>query len=126
MSRRPASRMAGIAHAHHFASDSKARRPTDHVGARKAAPPRYVLAAPAPFATDRLVQQLSVLKEQVERNLLQISVASLVAGCAGLCWLTYNEFRSPSLVAPTAAYAMTVTDDADIGEDGSKSDSFGT
>jgi hypothetical protein len=118
--------MAGVAHAHHFASDSKVRRPTDHVGARKAAPPRYLPARPAPSATDRLVQQLIVLKEPVEQNLLQISIVLLGLGCAGWCWLTYNEFRAPGLVVPTAAYAMAVTDDAGIGEDGSNADSFAT
>jgi hypothetical protein len=67
------------------------------------------------------VPRVSTLREKVERNLLQISAALFFVGSVGWCWLVFNEFRSPVLVAP-AAYPATGKADAIVG----KSDTFGT
>jgi hypothetical protein len=70
-----------------------------------------------------LAQRTRVLRETLERNLFQISAALFFVGCVGWCWIIYNEFRSPGLIAPTAtAYAATAKVDAGVG----KSDSFGS
>jgi hypothetical protein len=68
-------------------------------------------------------RRIRVLRDRLERNLLQISVALFFIGSVGWCCLIFNEFKSSGLVEPAqAAYAITAQVDASIG----KSDAFGT
>lgn len=68
-------------------------------------------------------RRAGTLREKVERNLLQISVALFFVGSVGWCWLIFNEFRSTVFAAPAqGAYAANGKADAIVG----KSNAFST
>jgi len=56
-----------------------------------------------PQPPQRSMPRRSPLRGMLERSMLQISVAALIAGSLGWSWLIYSEFRSPVLVAPAIA-----------------------
>ena len=109
--------------ARHFSLDAKLRRRVDHPGARVAPARGHFEGGHARSEFGRKpTQQKNALREALERNLLQISAALFFVGAVGWCWLIYNEFRSPVLIAPAeAAYAVTAKVEVNVG----KSDSFG-
>ncbi len=99
------------------------RRRLEHPGTR-AAPARNLFEGGHARSEPgrKPTQQKKVLRYALERNLLHISAALFFVGSVGWCWLIYNEFRSPVLIAPAeAAYAVTAKVDANV----AKSDSFG-
>ncbi|MGO9701265.1 MAG: alpha/beta hydrolase [Xanthobacteraceae bacterium] len=61
-----------------------------------------------------------LLKDQLQHNLLHVSAALFLVGCAGWCWLIWNHFASPVLVEPaTAAYTVAAKTDSEVGKSGS-------
>jgi hypothetical protein len=117
-----------VVRARHFASDSKARRlehPAPRIApAPKLAAPRY-LENPRTLAKQRsskLEQRIAGLSVRLQHNLLHVSAALFLVGCAGWCWLIYNHFASPVLVEPAeAAYTVATKADTEVG----KSNAFG-
>ena len=80
---------------------------------RMTAPPTRMIAPPMrvnweenrgrPKPPPRPTARRSPLRAMLERSMLQISVAAVIAGSLGWSWLIYSEFRSPVLVAPAIA-----------------------
>jgi hypothetical protein len=113
--RRPATRVAAVARAREFRPNTTVRRPREHAGLRNHPPRSHFPGHRAHFALGSgWPQPLGVLKDHVERNLLQISAALLFVGAAGWCCLIYNQFQSPVLVTPAAAYTVAAKADADV------------
>ena len=120
--RRPAAGPVVVVRARHFASDSKARR-LEHPAPR-------IAPAPKPFDAVRtrskpgnaLGQRIVLLKDRLQQNLLHVSAALFLVGCAGWCALIWNHFAAPVLVEPAAAaYTVAAKTDTEVG----KSASFG-
>jgi hypothetical protein len=68
-----------------------------------------------------VAQRAVLLKEHVQQNLLQISAGLFFVGCAGWCWVIYDQFRPAASPAPAMTFALAAKTDANI----EKSDSFG-
>src|SRR6185503_2102432 len=66
-----------------------------------------------PQPPQRSMPRRSPLRGMLERSMLQISVAALIAGSLGWSWLIYSEFRSPVLVAPAVAAVDTAVPGAE-------------
>ena len=120
-----------VVRARHFASDSKARR-LEHPAPRIAPAPKsrqgsqhQATSRPSHSRQSRsskLEQRITLLRGRLQHNLLHVSAALFLVGCAGWCWLIYNHFASPVLVEPAeAAYTVASKADTEVG----KSNSFG-
>jgi hypothetical protein len=95
-------------------TNAQASAPRRHFGTGSVQPqPRKIPAG-----------RIDVLREKLEHNLLRISAGLFVLGTAGWCWLIFNEFRSPTLVTPAGAYAVTAAVKTD--SQSGKADPFST
>ncbi len=70
--------------------------PRRHFGVGHAEPTRQRHAAVA-----RAPGRVGLLREKIEHNLLRLSAVLFLIGAAGWCLLIANQFRAPTLAAPT-------------------------
>jgi hypothetical protein len=56
----------------------------------------------SPAVVGRAPSRVGLLRERLEHNLLRLSAVLFLIGAAGWCLLIANQFRAPTLAAPTA------------------------
>jgi hypothetical protein len=114
---------AATPRARHSVADAQVRRRLEPASAR-IAPSRnqFETGRPQSKFARKPASRTKVLRQRLERNLLQISAAVFFFGALGWCWLIYDEFRSSTPVAAVQATSVLMAKvDAGI----SKSDAFG-
>ena len=79
-------------------AQANAAEPRRHFGVGHAEPVRE-----RPAATGLGPGRAGLLREKLEHNLLRLSAVLFLIGAAGWCVLIANQFRTPTLAAPTAA-----------------------